>query len=402
MLYQVDYTDAHAIGPTLYHKHLVWCMKPPSIDIWQSILEQVGPLDEWPSALISMMLGKHLNHAGRFSLYSFVVAANRGNPLDFAKWCKCRALFDKKGALHLAGLIADHKAGKLDKYMSYVLPFRTSSAEGFTGRKEDFTSKFTVWNHFRFDSKVDVTLQRPDTTHGNPTNFKTQKMYIETPDAAFMASEGHWFDKAVAFLNDLTSVCTLPWAGTQRDDKWIASDPLDALNYDDGKPVLTMSAAQGAAHFDLGDQPPCDAGGVEFVGGGDEVVDRIRALTADPIPLRAGDWQGSVEVDERGSMLVTHIVNPVRLTQFIDVDELDEFAHLAVPSPMRIAMSSPVQHASPRVAEATSKSEGKKRMPSPLPEPLPKKTKEEELDERDMDWLFNSLWGSVGSSELEE
>lgn len=395
-------SDAHAIGPTHQHKHVIWNLKPTVYDIWHSMVEQVGPLDEWPTPIISLMLGKHLNHAARFSVYTFVVAGNRGNPLDFAYWCSARALFDKKGALELAELITNHKAGKLDnKYMTYMLPFRMSSAEGFNGPKEEFTDMFSAKSFFLLDPKIDVRLQRADATHGNPTNLKTQKMQIETPNATFMADEGHWFDKAVAFLKGFTSVCALPFAGAVQANVWTESNPLEALHWEDGQSLLPLSVMRDTAHIGLGEQPPCDEEGAAFVGASmaslnhddDDEITRLRKMTADPLPVDAGAWQGeidkldfayrtglnagdsdSMQIDERGSVLVTRY---------------------AMPSPVRMTTDADaIQHAPPRVVAATSKSDGKRKM-SYTASPL-KKAKDGVEDEVEMSWLWHSLQDALG------
>ena len=106
---------------------IIEAFKAAESRLFKGILEQVGPLAQWPLHTLSQMLSTHLTYQPRINLTLFVLG-NHCAPDLYAEWCMSRNMLKNKAAhLHVANLIKEHKAGQLARFNTYILPFRVSA-----------------------------------------------------------------------------------------------------------------------------------------------------------------------------------------------------------------------------------------------------------------------------------
>lgn len=106
----------------------VEALKPGDAQLFGMIVENIGPLSQWPLHNLSQMLSSHLTYQSRINLTLFALA-NQCPPTLYAEWCVSRNMLrDNSAHLHVANLIKEHKAGQLTRFTSYLLPFRVTAA----------------------------------------------------------------------------------------------------------------------------------------------------------------------------------------------------------------------------------------------------------------------------------
>jgi hypothetical protein len=164
--------------------------------VFGSIVENVGPISQWPLHNVEQLLSSHLTYQPRINLTLFMMG-NQCPPDLFAEWIISRNMLkDMPARVHVASLIKEHKAGQLSRFNTYMLPFRvTAPAKPMVDRK-----------HF-WDGVGD-----PMPKDAPPSAFV---FTVETPGPIFMALEGWRWDKAYGMLmNDKVSAlamsCSMP------------------------------------------------------------------------------------------------------------------------------------------------------------------------------------------------
>ena len=157
------------------------------MQLFSSIVEHVGPLEQWPLHQLTSMLSKHLQHQDRLSL-TFFLLANRCPPDLYAQWLmQRRMLADCSASQSIARLIQEHKMGQLHRYTAYHLPFRVTTDKPLGERKHP-------WDGVGDPMPKDA----PFTAYIFP---------IDTPDT--MDTDGWRWDHAYAMLMQSNYICTL-------------------------------------------------------------------------------------------------------------------------------------------------------------------------------------------------
>ena len=80
----------------------------------ERIEEHMGSIQYFPAWVATMLLSTHLRYSDRFQLTLFMLG-NGCAPIAYAEWLIKRGMLkDKAAREHVAGLISDHKSGKLE------------------------------------------------------------------------------------------------------------------------------------------------------------------------------------------------------------------------------------------------------------------------------------------------
>lgn len=167
-------------------------LKRCDAQLFGMIIENIGPLSQWPLHNLSQMLSSHLTYQPRINLTLFVLA-NQCPPNLYAEWCVSRNMLkDKAAHLHVANLIKDHKAGQLTRFTSYLLPFRVTAApKPFHLRKHPWDG---VGDPMPRNAPADAFI-----------------FPVETP--AMMETDGWRWDQAYALLTNQLSWSTAHGVG---------------------------------------------------------------------------------------------------------------------------------------------------------------------------------------------
>ena len=149
--------------------------------LFGSIVENVGPVSQWPLHNLEQMLSSHLTYQPRINLTLFLLG-NQCPPDDYAEWVDSRNMLkDMPARAHVASLIKDHKDGKLSRFTTYMLPFRvTAPLKPLSLRKHKWDG-----------------VGEPMPKDAPPEAFIFE---VETPGPIFMAMEGWRWDKAYGML----------------------------------------------------------------------------------------------------------------------------------------------------------------------------------------------------------
>ena len=97
--------------------------------LFATLVEHIGPLQQWPKQNLTAMLSTHLMYDERKSL-TFFVLGNHGPPNVYVQYLMARKMLHCKESMnHMASLIKDHMHGKLAKFTTYMLPFRVTAPD---------------------------------------------------------------------------------------------------------------------------------------------------------------------------------------------------------------------------------------------------------------------------------
>ena len=188
-------------------------------DLFDAIVENVGPLLEWPPRKMALLVCDHLLAPMRFELTLFLLG-NQCPPNLYAEWLLKRGMLrDEKARYSVAELIKKHKANKLATQTTYHLPFRLTTDLPPAKRRHTWDGVGDPW---------------PDDA--------SRMLPVEGPTAV-MHEEGWRWDQAYAVLTN-KSQKILPWGSEPMTVK-IVPEP-DPDEYVPDVPAVRMVWAQSS------------------------------------------------------------------------------------------------------------------------------------------------------------
>jgi hypothetical protein len=170
---------------------------------YRIVQQHIGPLSQWPLHILTHMLCTHLTFQPRMSLTLFLLG-NRCPPDLFCEWYMQRNMLrDDSARRHVANLVQEHKAGKLIKFDTYILPTNVTFNYAITpalGKKMFERGEKLV----------------PSAIGGNPAppHAISQAFVfpVDTPNPGFMHSEGWRWDRAYTMLTGQGKVLSSAFA----------------------------------------------------------------------------------------------------------------------------------------------------------------------------------------------
>lgn len=141
----------------------------------ETIEEQMGALDSYPTHIQELLLSKHLAFAGRFSLTLFVLQ-NGLPPQLYVEWLIGRNMLrDDSARLHIATILKDHQSGKLEESNKTAYKMHATAPDGNALPMADrvqtvLTPNFArMWQHGHFWSEAIATLLNKNITPATVT-----------------------------------------------------------------------------------------------------------------------------------------------------------------------------------------------------------------------------------------
>jgi len=193
--------------------------------LFSSILENVGPLKQWPLHTLAQMLSDHLTYQARINLVLFLLG-NRCPPNMIAWWLITRnMLHDKAARLHVANLIKEHKQGKLTQFTTYMLPFRVTAPD------KPLAQRKHPWDG----------VGDPMPHDANPSAFVFP---VETP----LVKDGWLWDNAYAMLLEVKT-STIAFSASVPELKIVPVQDPDELDDDEGRVNVDMYGMPMDSHM---------------------------------------------------------------------------------------------------------------------------------------------------------